>query len=93
VVDPEGPAVDHITDTTGGADDDVNTLPQLAHILPDVGSTNTGATLYARVVAESDENVIYEGLPLMAASNSPIPNFFLSLPNFFSWPEFPQIFV
>ena len=58
MVGPEGPAVDHIIDTTGGADDDVNTLPQLAHILADVGSTNTGVTFYVHVVAESDDNLL-----------------------------------
>ena len=58
MVGPEGPAIDHIINTTGGADDDVNTLPQLAHILADVGSTNAGVTFYVHVVAESDDNLL-----------------------------------
>jgi len=58
VVGPEGPAVDHIKNTTGSADDDVNTLLQLAHVLADVGSADTGVTFYVHVVAESDDNLL-----------------------------------
>jgi len=58
VVGPEGPAIDHIEDPTGSADDDVNTLPQLAHILADVGSTDTGVTFNVHIVAESNDDLL-----------------------------------
>ena len=57
-VGPEGSAVDHIKDTTGSADNDVNTLLQLAHILADVRSTDAGVTFYVHVVAESDDDLL-----------------------------------
>jgi hypothetical protein len=57
-VGPEGPAVDHIVDTTGSTDDDVNTLLQLAHVLTDVGSTDTGVAFDVHVVAESDDDLL-----------------------------------
>ena len=57
-VGPEGPAVDHVVDTTGGANDNVDTLLQLAHILTDVGSTDAGVTFYVHVVSESDDDLL-----------------------------------
>jgi len=58
VIGPEGPAVDHIEDPTRSADDDVNTLLQLAHILADVGSTDTGVTFDVHIVAESNDDLL-----------------------------------
>ena len=57
-VGPEGPAVDHIIDTTRSSDDDVNTLLQLAHILADVGSPDAGVAFYVHVVAEGDDDLL-----------------------------------
>ena len=57
-VGPEGPAVDHIVDSTGSTDDDVNTLLQLAHVLTDVGSTDTGVAFNVHVVTESDDDLL-----------------------------------
>ena len=58
VVGPEGPAVDHIKDTTGSANDDMDTLLQFGHVLADVSSTDTGVTFYVHVVAKSDDNLL-----------------------------------
>ena len=57
-VGPKGPAIDHIVDTTGSADDDMNTLLQLAHILADVGSTDASVTFNIHVVAEGNNNFL-----------------------------------
>ena len=57
-VGPEGPAVDHIIDTAGGTDDDVNTLLQFAHVLTDVGPSNTGVAFNVHVVTESDDDLL-----------------------------------
>jgi hypothetical protein len=55
---PEGPAVDHIKDTTGSADDDVNTLLQLAHILADIRPADAGMAFNVHVVAEGDDDLL-----------------------------------
>ena len=57
-VGPEGPAVDHIVHTTRSTDNDVNTLLQLAHVLTDVGPTDTGVTFDVHVVTESDHDLL-----------------------------------
>ena len=57
-VGPKGPAVDHVVDTTGGTDDDVNTLLQFAHVLADVGPTNTGVAFNVHVVSESYDHLL-----------------------------------
>ena len=58
VVGPEGPAVDHIVDTTGSTDDDLNALLQLGHVFTDVGATDTGVAIDVHVVAESDNDLL-----------------------------------
>ena len=57
-VGPEGPAVDHIVHTTGGTDDDVNTLLQLAHVLTDVGPTDASVAFNVHIVTESDDDLL-----------------------------------
>jgi len=57
-VGPEGPTVDHVVDTTGSTDDDMNTLLQLAHVLTDVGPTDTRMAFDVHVVAESDDDLL-----------------------------------
>ena len=58
VVGPEGPAVDHIEDTSGSANDDLNTLLQLCHVLTDVGSANTGVTFNVHIVTKGNDDLL-----------------------------------
>lgn len=57
-IGPEGPAVDHIKDTTRSAHNDVNTLLQLSHILTDIGTTDTTVAFNVHIVAESDDDFL-----------------------------------
>ena len=57
-VSPEGPAVNHIEDTTGSADDDMSTFLQLGHVLADIGTTDTSVAFDVHVVSESDNNLL-----------------------------------
>lgn len=58
VVRLEGTALDHVEDTSGRADDDVNTLLELGHGLADRGSTDGGEALDVHVVSEGDEDLL-----------------------------------
>jgi len=58
VIGSEGPAVDHIKDTTGGPDDDVSTLLQFAYVLTDVGPTDTDVAFDVHVVPEGEDNFL-----------------------------------
>jgi len=58
IVGPECPAVDHIEHSSGGTDDNLNTLLELGHVLTDVGSSNASMALNVHVVAEGDHNFL-----------------------------------
>ena len=57
-VGPEGPAIDHVIDTTGGADDDVDAVLQFVYVFADVGPTNAGVAFDVHVVAESNDDLL-----------------------------------
>ena len=58
VVSPEGPAVDHIEDATRSTNDNLRALPQLCHVLTDVGPTNRGVAFDVHVVAEGNDDLL-----------------------------------
>ena len=58
VISPEGPAVYHIEDTTGSANNDLNALLQLGHVLTDIGPTDTGVAFDVHVVTESNDDLL-----------------------------------
>lgn len=58
MVGAEGAAVDHVEDTTGGTDDDVDALLELGHVLTDVGTTDAGVALDVHVIAEGDDDLL-----------------------------------
>ena len=54
----ERTAVDHIVHTTGGADDDMDALLELGHVLADVGATDACMAFDIHVVAEGDDDLL-----------------------------------
>lgn len=58
VIGLESPSVDHIEDTPGGSDDDVNALLELGHILTDVGAADTNMAFDMHVITESDNDFL-----------------------------------
>ena len=58
VVGAESTAVDHIEHTTRGADDDLDTLLELGHVLTDVGTADTSVALDVHVVAEGNDDLL-----------------------------------
>ena len=58
VVSSESTTVDHVLDTTGGTDNDLDTLLELGHIFTDVGTTNASVALDVHVITESDDNLL-----------------------------------
>jgi hypothetical protein len=57
-VGAEGTAVDHIKHTTGGADDDMDALLELGHVLTDVSATDARVAFDVHVVAEGDDDLL-----------------------------------
>lgn len=58
VVGAEGAPVDHVEDTTGGTDDDMDALLELGHVLTNVGATDAGMTFDVHVIAEGDDDLL-----------------------------------
>jgi len=58
IVGAKGASVDHIKDTAGGTDDDMDTLLEFLHVLADVRTTDTSMALDVHVVAESDDDLL-----------------------------------
>jgi len=58
VVGLEGTTLDHVEDTSGGTDNDVNTLLKLSHSLANRSSSDGGEALDVHVVSEGDENLL-----------------------------------
>lgn len=54
----KSPTVDHVEDTTRRADDDVDTLLELGHVLTDVGTTDTCVAFDVHVVTEGDDDLL-----------------------------------
>lgn len=57
-VGPESATVDHVEDTAGRADDDLDALLELSHVLTDVGTTNAGVAFDVHVVTEGDDDFL-----------------------------------
>jgi hypothetical protein len=51
-------AVDHVKDTAGSSDDDVDTLLELGDGIADGSTADGGEALDVHVVAESDEDLV-----------------------------------
>lgn len=47
----QGATVDHVENTTGSTDDNVDTSLKDGHILTDIGSTDTGVTADSQLIA------------------------------------------
>ena len=58
VVETEGATVDHVVDTAGGTDDDVNTALEDTDVITDGGTTDAGMDLDLHVVTESDDDLL-----------------------------------
>ena len=54
----ESAAVDHVENTTGSADDDVDALLELAHVFTDVSTTNASVALDVHVVTKRDDDLL-----------------------------------
>ena len=57
VVGLEGSSLDHVEDSSGGSDDDVDSLLELGHTLSDGGSSDGGEALDVHVVSERDDDL------------------------------------
>ena len=57
-VQAEGTTVDHVEDTAGGADDDVDAALEDADVVTDGGTTDAGVDLDLHVVAEGDDDLL-----------------------------------
>lgn len=58
MVSLEDTALDHVVDTTGGADNDLRTILKGLHVITDVGATNTGVALNAHEVTNGDNDLL-----------------------------------
>lgn len=58
VVRLERSAVDHVVHPPRSADDDLRTLLELLHVLPDVRPPNAGVAVHAEVVPEGDDDFL-----------------------------------
>ena len=58
VVGAESTAVDHVEHTTRGADDDLDALLELGHVLTDVSAADASVALDVHVVAEGDDDLL-----------------------------------
>jgi len=58
VVKAEGTTVDHVVDTAGGADNDVDAALEDTDVVTDGGTTDAGMDLDLHVVAESDDDLL-----------------------------------
>jgi len=54
----ESTSVDHVEDSTGGADNDLRSFGELGHILSDGGSTDTSVTVDVEVVSKGDNDLL-----------------------------------
>lgn len=57
-VQSEGTSGDHVVDTTGGSDNDVDTLLKGADIVTDCGTSNAGMDLDVHVVSKSQDDLL-----------------------------------
>ena len=57
VVGLEGSSLDHVEDSTGGSDDDVDSFLELGHTFSDGGSSDGGEALDVHVVSERDDDL------------------------------------
>ena len=57
-VQAEGAAVDHVEDTAGGSDDDVDTTLKGADIVTDGGSSDTSVYADVHVITQGDHNLL-----------------------------------
>lgn len=58
VVGLEGTPLDHVEDTSGGSDNDVDSFLELGHSFTDGGSSNSGEALDVHVVSEGDNDLL-----------------------------------
>lgn len=57
-VGAESTTVDHVVDTTGSSNNDVDSLLELGHIVAHIGSANAGVALDVHVVAEGEDDFL-----------------------------------
>ena len=58
IVGAKGASVNHIEDTAGGTDDDMDTPLEFLHILAYIRTTDTSMTFDVHVVAEGDDDLL-----------------------------------
>jgi hypothetical protein len=58
VVGLEDTALDHVVDTSGGANDDLGTILKGLHVLTDVGTTDTSVALDAHKVTNGNNDLL-----------------------------------
>ncbi|GAO51261.1 hypothetical protein G7K_5367-t1 [Saitoella complicata NRRL Y-17804] len=57
-VGAESTTLDHVVDTSGGTDDDMDTVLEGLHVVTDVGTADTGVALDVEVVSDSDNDLL-----------------------------------
>jgi len=58
IVSLEGTSVDHIEDSSGSSNDDMDTLLQLGHIFSDISTADTSHAVDIHVVAQRDNDLL-----------------------------------
>jgi len=58
VVGLQDTTLDHVLDTSGGADNDLGSLLESLHVVTDAGTTNAGVALNVHEVTDSDNNLL-----------------------------------